>query len=318
VSNYLNDTKPVSARTRVRVEKAIADLRFVPNNAGRVMRGARNGIISFIASDAPDPFFVTIAKGIEDAVRVAGYVVVLCNTEGVVEREKQFVDALAAMRVVGAVVVPAFTGAGEDHLNRLRDAGAAIVLCGADEGDYDACGVSTDDVRGGRLALEHLISLGHTTFVFVGGPGGERQMRDRFTGASAAVAAAGLPTQALQRIDATGVSTAARAEVGQRIAALPIRPRAIFCASDSLALAVAGTLSRIGIRVPEDIAIVGYNNIDQAELAPIPITTIALPQYEIGRMAGEMLLSELEAGHVHRRLVLQPRLIVRESTMGSR
>jgi LacI family transcriptional regulator len=316
VSNYLNDTKPIASRTRARIESAISDLRFVPNSASRIMRGGRNAAVGFVALDAPDPFFVAVARGIEDVAREAGAVLVLCNSEGIVAREKQYVEVLASMRIMGAVVAPAYTGVGEGHLDRLRDSGASIVLLGADASDYDACGVSTDDVRGGRLAMEHLIGLGHRSFVFVGGPGGERQMRDRFGGALAAVAEAGIDPSALRRVDAAGVSIAARAEVGGRIAALPQMPTAVFCASDSLALAVAGSLSRLGVRVPDDIAIVGYNNIDQTELAPVPITTVALPQYEIGRTAAQMLLSESEPEHTHSRMVFQPRLIARESTIG--
>ncbi|MBO1741559.1 LacI family DNA-binding transcriptional regulator [Leifsonia sp. TF02-11] len=318
VSNYLNDAKPVASKTRARIESAMQELKFVPSIAGRMMRGGRSAAVGFISIDAPDPYFVEVARGIEDVARESGCVLISCNTGGDLTREKQYVEALATMRIVGAIVHPAFTGAGESHLDRLRDAGSSVVLLGADESDYDACGVSTDDVRGGFLAVEHLISLGHKRIAFVGGPGGERQMRDRFAGALGAVRAACLAELSLQRIDASGTSIAARAEVGARIAALSERPTAVFCASDSLALAVCGTFARLGIRVPEDIAVVGYANTDQTELASIPISTIAVPQYEIGRTAAHLLMSESQSGHQHTRTVFQPRLIVRESTVGHR
>ena len=317
VSNFLNDTKPIAPRTRARIDEAITELRFVPNHASRVMRGERTAAVAFIVSDAPDPFFNEVARGIEDVAREAGHVLVLCNTGGVLSVEKQYVKALAAMRVAGAIVVPAFAGRDESHLNQLRDSGGTIVLLGADPGEYDTCCVSVDDVRGGQLALEHLVSLGHRSFVFVGGPGGERQMRDRLAGAQLALNEAGLDSALLRRVDAAGVSIAARAEVGERLAVLRRRPTAIFCASDSLALAVAGSFSRLGIRVPDDIAIVGYNNIDQSELAPIPITTIAIPQYEMGRTAAQLLLSEFIPGHEHSQTTFQPRLVARASTLGS-
>lgn len=318
VSNYLNDAKPVTSKTRARIETAMRELKFVPSVAGKMMRGGRSAAIGFVSIDAPDPYFVEVARGIEDVARDAGCVLISCNSGGILDREKNYIEALATMRIVGAVVTPAFTGNGEAHLDRLRDAGSNVVLLGADESDYDACGVSIDDFRGGYLATEHLVGLGHTAMVFVGGPGGERQMRDRFAGANAAVQAAGLPAGSLRRIDASGASIAARAEVGARIAALPDRPTAVFCASDSLALAVAGSFARLDVRVPEDIAIVGYNNVDQTELASVPLTTVDVPQYEIGRTAAQLLLSETEPGHKHTRTVFQPRLVVRDSTIGRR
>jgi LacI family transcriptional regulator len=316
VSNLLNDTKHISPVTRAKVEQALIDLHFIPNSASRIMRGSRNTVIGFIALDAPDPFFVNVARGIEDVAREAGCVLVLGTTDGQVEREKQYVEALASMRVLGAVIAPAYTGGDERHLDRLRLSGAAIVLLGAYESEYVACGISGDDVRGGQLAVEHLISLGHTSIVCVGGPGGERQIKDRFAGAALAMEQAGLDPGSLGRLDAAGVSIAERADVGARIAELPDRPTAIFCASDTLALAAAGTFSRLGIKVPDDIAIVGYNNIDQTALAPVPLSTVALPQYEIGQAAARMLFSEAEPDHVHSHTVFEPELVVRESTVG--
>jgi LacI family transcriptional regulator len=316
VSNYLNGTKPVAARTRERIEAAIEQLNFVPNSAGRIVRGGRSHAIGFVVPDAPDPFFAEVGRGIEDVARAAGHVLVACNTDGDFDVELTYVRALAEMRVVGAIVMPN-AGSPLRHLEQLSSSGAAIVLLGTDPGEFPACTVTLDDFEGGRLAVQHLIALGHRELLFVGGPGGDRQIRDRIAGARHALETAGLDPDSLQRVDATGASIAARSEIGTRIASMTPRPTGVFCANDSIALAVQGRLQRLGLSVPDDVAIVGFNNIEQTELASTPVTTIATPQYEMGRAAARLLLAESKPGHHHERLVFSPSLIARASTLGS-
>lgn len=316
VSNYLNGTKPIAAGTRERIEAAIEQLSFVPNSAGRIVRGGRSPAIGFVVPDAPDPFFAELGRGIEDVAREAGLVVVACNTDGIVDHELTYVRALAEMRVVGVAIMPAAV-IPLHHLDQLRSSGASIVLLGTDPGEFDACSITVDEVEGGRLAMQHLIALGRHDVVFVGGPGGERQIRDRIAGARSAMVEAGLDPETLRRVDTTGTSIASRSEVGSRIARLDPRPNGVFCANDTLALAVQGRLQRLGVRVPEDIALVGFNNINQTELAAVPLTTVAIPQYEIGRAAARLLLAEGQPGHQHERLEFPLGLVARESTLGN-
>lgn len=317
VSNFLNNTKPIAPETRRRIEDTIARLGFVPNNASRVMRGHRSLAIGLVVPDSPDPFFTDLARGVEDTARESGYVVVACNTDGIEAREVSYVRALTEMRVAGAIVMPTSLDVVTPHLRRLTQSGGRFVLLGESAENIDACTISFDDVAGGRAAADHLLSLGHREILFVGGPGGERQISARLAGARAALEAAGLDPRAMPRIDAAGSSILQRTEVGDRVLALPLRPTALFCANDSLALAVQGALLRRGVRVPEDIAIVGYNNIDQTQLSPIPVTTISTPRYDMGALAASLLLAEFDAGHQHSHTVMDTQLVVRESTSSS-
>ena len=159
ISNFINDTKPISLKTRRKVEAAIAELNFVPNNASRVMRGGRNSAIGFVVPDLPDPFFAEVARGLEDAARALGYVLVACNTYGDPDIERQYVTALAEMRVEGVVVLPASSKVKSTHFSQLRSTGATLVLLGALEGEPDSCSVSFNDEKGGQIAMEHLLSL---------------------------------------------------------------------------------------------------------------------------------------------------------------
>ncbi|QNA93534.1 LacI family transcriptional regulator [Microbacterium sp. Se63.02b] len=192
VSNFLNDTKPIAPDTRQRIEETIARLGFVPNNASRVMRGHRSLAIGLIVPDSPDPFFTDLARGVEDKARESGYVVVACNTDGIDAREISYVRALTEMRVAGAIVMPTSLATVAPHLQRLRQSGGRFVLLGEASSDIDACTIAFDDFAGGRAAADHLLALGHREILFVGGPGGERQISERLAGARAALEAAGL------------------------------------------------------------------------------------------------------------------------------
>lgn len=313
VSNFLNDNKPIAPRTRARIEDAIADLGFVPNRAVKVMRGERAPAIGYVVSDSPDPFFVEVARGVEDVARERGYVLVSCNTQGSREYERTYVTALAEMRVAGAIVMPSFEHS-DVPFRALRAAGAGVVVLG--EWDGETCSICGDDHEGGRLAVRHLTSIGHTDILFIGGPGGEHQIEHRFSGAKAAIEEAGLRPEALRRIDARTATISDRDDLANQLLALLPRPTAVFCASDSLALAVLNSLLRQGVSVPDDIAIVGFNDIAAARLSVVPLTTIAIPQYETGRTAARLLLDELEPGHRHEQIIQQPELVVRASTAG--
>jgi LacI family transcriptional regulator len=316
ISNFLNETKRISPATRARIESAISDLNFVPNSASRVLRGSRNAVLGLVVPDLPDPFFAEVARGVEDAARSSNYLLVACNTYGNLDIERQYVTALAEMRVAGVIALPAYSKAASSHLAQLRNTGAKLVLLGEVE-DREFCSTAFDDHKGGGLAIDHLLALGHRDILLVGGPGGEREVNARFDGAKDAFARAGHDPKLLRRMDATGASRAARSEVGSRIASLSRCPTAIFCASDSIALAAQGAIMRQGLRVPEDVAIVGYNDIEQTQDGAVPITTVHVPQYEMGQTAAHLLMSEFLPGHVHEHVVFEPTLVARASTLGT-
>ncbi|MDQ0585473.1 DNA-binding LacI/PurR family transcriptional regulator [Streptomyces rishiriensis] len=183
-----------------------------------------------------------------------------------------------------------------------------------------ACSVGIDDVVGGQAAARHLIEQGHRSIAYVSGPGGLQQVRDRRRGALDAVRAAGLPSTALRELPCSALTVGAGRDAGQRILGLPQRPTAVFCANDLLALGVLQALYEAGLRVPDDIAVVGYDDIEFAASAVVPLTSVRRPAVAMGRQAGRLLIEETAAGgslHEHTHVVLRPELVVRRSTMAA-
>ena len=315
VSNFLTGKKPVSTKARARIEAAIAELGFIPNAAVRVMRGGRSHAVAFITPDPGNPYLVEVARGIEDVAVAAGLVVVVCNTQGDSDREEHFARTLAEMRIVGAIAMAAHGTESEEYLQVLEASGAAVVVIGAGEPKSHYAALDTDNFKGGQLAMEHLVSRGHENIALFAGPGAEPAVRDRFAGASRAYADAGFDPTSLRRIDAGAGFTASRLEGAEQVLALAPPPTAVLCANDLLALAVETVALRRGLRIPEDIALVGYDDIDSAQLSTVPLTTVRQPQHELGTAAARLVLA-LAAGQrpVESDVAFEPELIIRAST----
>ena len=310
VSNFLNNTKRIDPGTAERIQDAIRELRFIPNSAVRVVRGARSHSIGLLVTDPANPYYAELARGIEDVTFSAGLMLMSCNTKGESKREEHYAQELAEMRILGVIATAA---SDEAYLGRLRDSGAAVVVLGSNEMHAEFSAVNVNDYSGGFAAMEHLIGLGHTRMVLVGGPAADEQIRERFAGALAAVTAAGLDLAAIRRVDSASGSTADRMATAEAILALRPRPTAAFCANDQIALAVEAALMRSGVLIPEEFAIVGYDDIDAAALAPIPLTTMRQPSYEIGHRAAEIVLALAAGGDKPENVTFTPRLIVRDT-----
>jgi len=314
VSNFLSDKKPISDEARSRIERAIEELGFIPNSAVRVMRGARSHAIGFLIPDAGNPFFAEVARGVEEVAIVAGHVIVTCNTDGDPMVADRYATALAEMRVAG--VVATAMSESEPYLKRLAASGAGIVLLGPPQDGLEWPSLGIDGAAGAKLGMQHLLDAGHRRVVFLGGPGGVHQMRDRYRGCVEACHEFGVdPDVVLHRIDAEGSSVQAREAVANVVLDLNPRPTAIFGANDLLALAVETSALRRGLRVPLDVAIVGFDDIDAAANAVVPLTTIRQPKYELGRIAARVLLGAVSPGLAADEIAARgPELIVRESS----
>ncbi|WP_433892459.1 LacI family DNA-binding transcriptional regulator [Streptomyces sp. CA-111067] len=319
VSNVINRPETVSEETRARVQSVISRLRYVRSESARQLRAGASRIMALLVLDMGNPFFVAVAGGAERAARQAGLVVMVCNSAQSVSEEIDYLSLFAEHRVRGVLVTPADpTGR---SLDVLRGQHIPFVLVDRVAGDDNGCSVSVDDVVGGRLAAQHLIAAGHRAIVYIGGPSELPQVRDRRAGALSALAAAGLPPEALTDVSAERLDVAAGRDAGARLLGLSPRPTAVFCANDLLALGVLQSLFAAGISVPQDMAIVGYDDIEFAAAAAVPLTSVRQPAAAMGRLAAEMLMSETgtEAdAHEHRQVVLQPELVVRGSSLRAR
>jgi LacI family transcriptional regulator len=319
VSNVLNRPEIVAPGTRERVFDAIRELGFVRNEVARQLRVGRSRTVGLVVIDIVNPFFADVAGAAEAPAVERDVMVLVCNSGVDPERERRHLEQLEMHRVMGVLLSP--VEAQSRHWRRLMERGTPVVLVDAPAVGRQ-CSVSVDDRYGGRLAGDHLVGLGHRSIAFAGGPSAIRQVADRRAGVQAAVAEAPEPVRLmdLEVPRLSGFTEGRRA--GERLAALPPeeRPTAVFCANDMLALGVLQALLGHGLRVPHDMAIVGYDDIEFASAAAVPLTSVRQPRELLGRSAMDLLLEEVETPdrHRHRQVIFQPDLVVRESTVDHR
>ncbi|MFC7850115.1 LacI family DNA-binding transcriptional regulator [Arthrobacter sp. NPDC057388] len=317
VSNVLNNPDRVSARTKDRVLKAIDELGFVRNDAARQLRAGHSRTIGVVVLDVGNPFFTSLVRAAEDAAAVNGSAVLLGDSGHDAKRESHYIDLFQEQRVQGLLISP--VGDVADRLDALRQRGVPTVLVDrlAEEDRFSS--VSVDDDAGGYLAARHLLDLGRRRLAFVGGPLSIRQVSDRLGGARRAVAE--VDGAALEVLDSDGQSVLAGRGVGDSLVEREAgkMPDGIFCANDLLALGVMQSLTMMnGVRIPDDVALIGYDDIDFAVSAVVPLSSIRQPTEAIGRTAVELLTEELDAQHPrHRAVVFTPELVVRQSTAGA-
>ncbi len=316
VSNVLNRPQLVSERTRGKVHDAIAHLGFVRNESARQLRAGRSRTLAYVVLDTTNPFFTDVARGVEEVSLAAGLALFLCNSDEDAGREATYLDLLEEQRVQGVLITPVDPDG--ERLALLPQRGTPVVLLDRAAQDRSACSVAVDDVMGGDLATTHLLETGHDRIAFVGGPFTIPQVQDRHRGALAALHREGRDEAALVVLEVAAPTAAEGRRAGERLAGLPAsrRPTAAFCANDLLALGLLQEMTRQGVRVPDDVAIVGYDDIDFAATAAVPLTSVRQPRHLLGRTAAELLLGEAsgDPGHVHRQIQFQPELVVRSST----
>jgi LacI family transcriptional regulator len=315
VSNVLNRTDRVRSDTRARVEAAIAELHFVRNESARQLRAQRSRIAGVLVLDITNPFFTEVARGVEDVLGAAGLSVVLCDSDTDEDRQDRYIQLLTEQRVQGVLVVP--VGPIDRQVTRLRRQGISVVLLDSEAPEGLACSVSVDDVGGGRSAVQHLLALGHRRIAFVGGKGRESQVADRAKGAHVAFLQHDEPGAELVSVTARALTIEGGYEAATQLLGMPEahRPTAAFCSNDLLALGMLRELSAEGVSVPDDFSIVGYDDIDFAAAATVPLSSVRQPARDLGQLAGELLLEEASGlAHEHRQAVLGTELVVRAST----
>ena len=315
VSNVLNRPDRVSPRTRAKVEAAMAELKFVRNETARQLRAGRSRILAYVMLDGSNPFFTDVAQGVEDAADESDLSLFLCNSANRAERERDYLSRLAQQRVQGILITP--VDPDSPVLAQTSARGVPVVIVDRTGHSGDHCSVAVDDVLGGRLAVQHLLELGHERVAYIGGPDALGQVRDRREGALRALKEAGLGPENLVDLGTSALTVAEGRTAGQRLAGLPssLRPTAAFCANDLLALGLLQTCVSLRLQVPDDLAIVGYDDIDFAAAAAVPLTSVRQPRRRLGRTAAELLLAETtDPRHEHRQVVFTPELVVRAST----
>lgn len=313
VSNVLNRPEIVADGTLQHVLQVIDDLGFVRNDAARQLR-AGNRAVGMLVLDVGNPFFTDVARGVEDRLGEHRRPLILGNSGQDAAREATYLDLFEEQRVSGLLITP--VGQVLPRLRRLRGRGTAVVLVDRKAGAREFSSVVVDDRRGGRIAAQHLADAGRRRIVFVGGPKGLPQVKHRLQGAQQVLDES--------RAELRFVETPTMdAEAGRRAAdeLMALRrsgwPDAIFAGNDLIALGVLQSLTLAGVRVPDDVAIIGYDDIDFAASAAIPLSSVRQPREEMGVAAADTLLEVIANPDAPvRNIVLEPELVVRRSTAG--
>jgi LacI family transcriptional regulator len=311
VSRVVNDKEDVSPATRQRVLAIIKRLGYRPSGIARGLATQRTGTLGLVLPDVANTFFANVARGAEQEAYARGYNVFLCNTNEDPQREVDLLRSLEEKRVDGVVLCSSRLQDAE--LRSLLNCHQAVVLVNRQiEGD-GVCSVLIDDVYGGRLATQHLLQAGHRTIGFLAGPELSQSGRQRREGYRAAFAEAGL------RYDPNWVRHCAPMaegglDTGRELLAAHPELTAMFCYNDLVAVGVLRASAELGHRVPQDLAVVGYDDIPLASLVSPSLTTCRVPQNDLGKWAVQFLLDQIEGGENRcDRVELRPELVVRES-----
>jgi LacI family transcriptional regulator len=288
VSHVLSGKRIVNAATRDRVEKAIRELGYRPNRAARQLRTNLSRMVAVIVPDLTNSFYGVLTRGLADQVGGEEYGTYVCNTDGSLDRERKFLHDVLD-RGVDGIVMAAVNAAIEPDL-AMATLTTPIVCVGADQGEIEVDWVSTDDRAGARVATEHLVERGCERIAMIlGAPGGGTA---RLEGYGEALHNAGWPID--ERMLVPGDWTRAGGQAAMRkLLRLDPRPDAVFCANDLSAIGALDVIHAAGLRVPDDIALVGFDDVDVATMVTPPLTTVRNPAYEIGASAGDLLLSRM-------------------------
>lgn len=310
-----DDQAPVAAATRQRVLEAIAELGYVPDHTARSLRNRRTYTIAGAIPDITNPFYPAFERGIQDMASAAGYDLLVFNTDGAIEMEQKFLASARSGRVDG-VIVRFFRVTLADCLPLVRSGVPVVALTSEPPpaGNIAIDTVAIDGAGAARAATAHLIGKGHRRIAMLAGEPGSRANLRRTAGYREALLEAGIAFDPglVRTSDFTeGGGFAATAEM----LILPTRPSAIFAANDLLALGALTCLRQAGLRVPEDMALVGFDDIPFARLVDPPLTTIAQFPERLGSRAAELLLERLKGTGPPegRHEVLPFELVVRQS-----
>jgi len=317
VSNVLNRPDMVAPARRQRVLDVIDKLGFVRNESARQLRAGRSRTIGMVVIDVANPFFTDVARGAESVTDDNNSMLMLCSSGEDQKREFRHLEMLEQLRVLGILITP--VDANDPLIDEIASRGTPVVLVDSRSKGRKRCSVGVNDILGGRLAVEHLLAKGHRRIAFVGGPFSLRQVTERHQGARDAIGDhPGAPPAVLSLVETPSLTVAAGRAAAVTMAELPAgrRPTAAFCGNDLVALGVLQEMTRRGLRIPEDLALVGYDDIEFAGAAAVPLTSVRQPREALGRTAGQLLLEEVDdgEGHRHRHVVFDPELVIRDSS----
>lgn len=315
VSNVLNHPSKVAAPTLERVSAAIAALGFSRNNMARALASGRTHSFGLVVPSFRNSLFVDVAEGAQRAAAEHGYRLQLANAEADLAAQKDHIEFFTSARVTGMLLAPMQNSRFE--VDRLRRQGVPVVLLNYHAGEHDLCTVLVDNEHVGYLATRHLLELGRRHIVLVGGRYQLQPTSLRRRGALRAIEEAGVGVR-FEEIEVTGLEAPEGAEIGRRLVEREDRPDAVLAVTDLLGMAIISEFVAARVQVPSEVAVMGCDHNSAAWGGAIPLTSVSMCGEDMGAEGVRLLLEELDhdTGHVHRTVVLEPHLVIRESTGG--
>ncbi len=312
VSRTLANPDVVTAKTRERVLRAVAETGYTPNVAARNLRARRSMMILVVLPNVANPFFAQVLRGVDDELVTAGYDMIIGNLDNLVAREARYVRLAQAGQVDGVLLMTGRIPKGDTR--NMDDLGLPMAaVCAAVPG-LAAPQIVADD-RGASIAVaKHFIGLGHQRFGYVSGLQGNVNDVQRYAGFLEGLDAAGVPREAVTYWPGD-FNLRAGVEAARAFLTLAERPTAVYAACDEIAIAFIKTVSDAGLEVPKDVSIIGFDGIEFAEFISPTLTTMRQPRYELGRASARALLEEIQDGGTGERLIELPApMVVGDST----
>ncbi|MDO2948504.1 substrate-binding domain-containing protein [Aeromonas simiae] len=311
VSHVINETRFVADETRERVFAAMRDLNYAPSLVARSLKVKETHSIGMLVTTSSNPFFAEVVRGVERYCFEQGYNLMLGNTEGEATTAQSYLKMMLRKRVDGLLIM---CSEGQREVLGQLDWLGDLPVVQMDWGSGGACDLIADNSHhGGMLATRHLIALGHKKMGCITGPRDRAPGTERLAGFIEALQEAGLPLRSDWILEGN-FDCASGHQAMRSLLALSERPTALFVCNDMMAMGAISAATEAGLRIPEDLSIIGYDNVALAEYMSPPLTTINQPKEELGRLAVTRLLTRINGERPQETLItLEPNLVIRRS-----
>jgi LacI family transcriptional regulator len=311
VSHVINETRFVEEETRQRVLEAVAALRYRPSTVARSLTTKRTGVIGVLISDAANHFFGEVLRGIDEVLRPTDHALIVCNTDEILKREAHFLDLLLRQRVDG--IIAAATSQKWSALDQAEVQHTPVVFLDRTFEGLSGPFVGVDNAAGAQMGVEHLIECGHRHIGIIAGFQRLSTVRERLAGFRQCLREQGIPLPE-EWVVPCALSVEAGREATMRVLSLPERPTALFLNNNLLSLGALLAIKELGLKCPDDIALIGFDDHPWAAVSCPPLTVVRQPAKQIGQIAAEML-SSLIAGEQpsEAQIIMDCKLVLRES-----
>jgi DNA-binding LacI/PurR family transcriptional regulator len=315
VSRALAGKPDVSKHTREQVIEMARQLNYTPNLWAQNLVGSASSWIGCLVLDLSNPFYVPLVRALEEVAARNGYIIFLGESQRKLQTEKDMVERFRRIKVAGVLVTPVLVDL--SHLQALRDENVPVVVVGRSVSGFDS--VNIDNFHSGYLVGQYLLHLGHQRvgFLYSGNPHNTPEI-ERLKGFKAALSEKQVD---LAWETAVGNNELSGGELGaQKWLGNPHRPSAVFCSNDMLAMGFISQAIQLGVPVPEEVSVVGHDNVPFAGLFKVPLTTVSFSTDQMGRKAMEILLGRLASGNCcedPQTVLLEPEIVIRNSCIGT-